>query len=263
MKRVLPALFIFLMLLVPARALAVVINEFVANATPEWVEFQNTDLANDLLMTYWLDDDAVFVEVDETGSPKFQLSGLNTTNPTYPFVQMTTVLNNTGDSVVLFDASGNVVDQFTYTDAQAAGVSMGRLPDGTGNFVVLESTSQGAPNGTPTPTDVPPTPTGVPPTPTEVPPTPTMEPSPTPTDVPPTPTDVPPTPTLEPTPEPTSQPSPTPTTMPQPTPTDTPPQGEVWESPLITCRLTYSPKVFMGRFRVWWPKLACVRNTGD
>src|SRR3989344_9121617 len=130
MKRVLPALVLLLALVFPANVLAVVINEFLpspSSGNSEWVEFFNNDIPNDTLKTYWVDDDIDFGA--ETGSAKLQLSGLNTDNPSYPYIELATFLNNTGDFVVLFDASGNVVDQYQYTSNPGTDVSIGRDPD--------------------------------------------------------------------------------------------------------------------------------------
>src|SRR3989344_1037033 len=136
MKRGLPALFILLALLVPAKALAVKINEFVANADQEWVEFFNDDLANDVLMTYWVDDDTNFAS--DSGSQTIQsLGNLNSDNPIFPYFNLpVSMFNNGGDLVVLFDDQGGVVDQFTYAIDPGPGVSIGRIPDGTGAFSV-------------------------------------------------------------------------------------------------------------------------------
>ena len=38
----------------------VVINEFVANGTPEWVEFHNAPASADFIKNYFLDDDVDF-----------------------------------------------------------------------------------------------------------------------------------------------------------------------------------------------------------
>lgn len=106
-------------------------------------------------------------------------------------------LNNDGDSVILKDNLGAVVNTYSYTSSFTDNQSLGRCPDGSENWVKFNSHSRGVSNPTPTPT-----PTATPtPTPIEtVPPTDTPAPVPTSTSAPtstPRPTA---TPTIKPTP---------------------------------------------------------------
>jgi hypothetical protein len=173
-----------------------VINEFVAvpNAgNPEWVELYNASDSAEYLKSYYLDDDTSF-DSDTGSSAKKILTNLNISNPHYPFLVFTSaMLNNDGDSVVLFDPVGTIVDQFTYYDNPGSDVSIGRYPDQTGSFVLLSGATQGDRNAEPVPTA-------------------TATPAPTPTAVPTS------TPTLTPTPTATA----TPTRTPTPTATATP-----------------------------------------
>jgi hypothetical protein len=66
------------------------------------------------------------------------------------------VLNNTSDGVVLKNASGDVIDEMTF-DQSEEGISVGRYPDGTGEFFSMLPT-EGSNNiqpPTPTPTNTP------------------------------------------------------------------------------------------------------------
>lgn len=149
----------------------VVINEFLANPTSpakEWIEFYNPN--NIDLSSYWLDDDTSFSDDSGSGVKK-SLSSLNTSNSNYPYLEFSSFLNNDGDYVVLFSADGSIIDQYQYVSDPGKDVAVGRSPDGTGNWIILNSATSGGQNSlssTPTPT---PTPT----------PSPTPEPTSTPT----------------------------------------------------------------------------------
>jgi hypothetical protein len=254
MKKVLPA-FLLGFLAFPSLASALVINEFVSNAPVsefEWVEFYNDQNSADYIKTYYLDDDLDFVS-DSGSSAKKLLTNLNTDNVSYPYFEMQNVLNNGGDYVVLFDASGNILDQFQYTADPGAGVSMGRDPDRTGSITSLGTATKGAPNPNSIPTATPtleptPEPTAEP---TAIPPTlfPTSEPTPEPTVEP----------TAEPTATPTNEPTPQPTITNIPTPTITPQPSIFPPTPRsFRCFITYR------NFKIMWmvikfPKLICER----
>ncbi|MEE8807847.1 MAG: lamin tail domain-containing protein [Lactimicrobium sp.] len=69
-----------------------------------------------------------------------------------------------GDSIRLFDAKGNLLDAYSWTEhaqinGKTAGASYGRLPDGTGNFALTKETpgeaNQAAPAETAQPTNTP------------------------------------------------------------------------------------------------------------
>ncbi|KKR55942.1 MAG: hypothetical protein UT93_C0010G0015 [Candidatus Woesebacteria bacterium GW2011_GWF1_40_24] len=138
----------------------VVINEFVANGTPEWVEFYNSSPSADYIKNYYLDDDQNFL--DDTGSgTKKLLTSLNTLNPTFPYFETTSFFNNSGDWIILFDQNGMMLDQFQYTSDPGRDFPIGRFPDSTGSFLMLSYSTKADGNSSP-PTPVPtPTPTPV------------------------------------------------------------------------------------------------------
>jgi hypothetical protein len=165
----------------------VTINEvFVhpSSGTKEWVEFFNPDGVD--LANYWIDDDTSFTD-DAGGSSKKSLASLaQGKDASHPYIETSSMFNNSGDFVVLFDSNGNVVDQYQYTSDPGSDVPIGRSPDGSGDFHVLASATQGDSNTTPQPTNTPtqplqPTATNTPkpthtPTPTKI-PTPTKTPT--------------------------------------------------------------------------------------
>lgn len=132
--------------LTPATVLGQTINEFMAHPSTgnnEWVEFYNPN--NIDLTAYWLDDDTSFTD-DAGSSNKKVLSTLNTTNGSYPYLEFSSFLNNSGDYVVLFSNDGTIVDQYQYTSDPGIDVSIGRNPDG-GTWTTLSSASKGSTNG--------------------------------------------------------------------------------------------------------------------
>lgn len=175
-------LFGFLFFLSPSIANAqVVINEFLPDGTPEWVEFYNSGGSQEDLSGYFFDDDTNLGS--EIGSPKVSLSGLIPSLTTC-YLELTTYLNNSGDSPTLFKPDGTIADTYTYSGSNS-GKSYSRVPDG-GSWLADQTSTKSltrcsdlAPSPTPTPT---PTTTSTPtPTPT---PTPTKTPTPTPTKTP-------------------------------------------------------------------------------
>ena len=167
-------IFVFLFLFVFASSAfsQVEINEFVPDASPEWVEFFNASDSAEYIKNYYIDDDTDFLG-DSGNSPKKLLTGLDISNFQYPFINLSSFLNNTGDFVVLFNPVGEVVDQYSYSLNPGDGVSIGRSPDHTGGFAILSSTTKGnensaplvSPTETPTPTATStrtPTPTAIP-----------------------------------------------------------------------------------------------------
>ena len=157
---------------------SITINEYTPNANPEWVEFYYSGSDLDEIKSYWLDDDIEF-DSDLGTAAKKKLDSLNTDNPNYPYLEINSFLNNSGDSVVIFDDAGNLIDSTEYSVDPGLNISIGRSPDQSGGFQVLSSATKGEPNqiepsSTPTLTS---TPTSTPiPT-----PTPTITSSPTPT----------------------------------------------------------------------------------
>lgn len=180
-------LLLFLLFLVfpPIAKAQVVINEFLPNSSQEWVEFYNSSGSTVDLSNYFFDDDNNFSS-DSGNSPKIPLSGLLPTQPTC-YWNLSTYLNNNGDTPTLFDLSGNIIDSYSYTTT-TLDKSYSRVPDGGAWQQNVEPTKSSvscsslAP--TPTPTETP-TPTASPTasaTPTNTPTaTPTKTPTPKPT----------------------------------------------------------------------------------
>ena len=193
MKKILLLFFLSFFVFFPTYAYAdgnLVINEFLAHPSTgnkEWVEFFNPDAID--ISHYWIDDDDSFTD-DKGSASKRSLESLNTSNSSYPYIELSSFLNNDGDKVVLFDDSDTIVDQFHYDKDPGVDVPIGRFPDGTGSFQMLASATIGDANVGPLPTATPtqfltPTPknTSTPtkePTPTRIP---TLTKSPTPTKV--------------------------------------------------------------------------------
>lgn len=158
----------------------IVINEFLihpSSGNKEWVELYNPDSAN--LSGYWIDDDTDFTS-DSGNSSKKSLSTIINSNSN-PYIELSSMLNNDSDHVVLFDTNGNIIDQYEYTSDPGEDVPIGRYPDGTGSFQALAESTKGNINSMPAPTPSPtPSPTPVPPKE----PTPTKTPTSSPTKIP-------------------------------------------------------------------------------
>lgn len=205
---------LFFLFVSPVFAAEMLINEFLPNASQEWVEFYNNTDSQADLSNYFFDDDKDF-NSDSESKPKISLSGLLSSHATC-YLDLTLFLNNSGDSPTLFKLDATIEDTYTYASS-SADKSYARVPDG-GNWQVDQTPTKSsskcsdlAPTSTPTPT-----PTN---TPTS---TPTQAPSAT------------NTPTTVPTATPTFIPTKTPTKRPSPslTPSETPilqasPTGEV------------------------------------
>lgn len=185
----------------------IVINEYVPDGGPEWIEFYNASDSADYIKNYYIDDDTDFVS-DSGSSPKKLLTNLNTYNPKFPYIETSSFLNNSGDWVVLFDPSGTIIDQNQFTSNPGKDISIGRFPDATGPFLLLAYSTKADANSAP-PTPIP---TSVP--------TPAPNSTPVPT----------PVPTPEKTPSPTSTKTPTPKPTPTPTPTVSATPGVLSES---------------------------------
>lgn len=135
----------------------IVINEFVAHPSVgnnEWVEVYVPDGSS--LKGYWLDDDTNFTN-DSGNSKKISLdtavSGIDSNHKVIEI--STSMFNNSGDDVVIFNAAGDIIDQYKYTSDPTENVSVGRTPDGTGQIQLLATATKGFQNSTPKPTDTP------------------------------------------------------------------------------------------------------------
>jgi hypothetical protein len=147
-------LLVFLFTAKPVLA-ATLINEFMAHpgsGSSEWVEVYNPDNLD--LSAFWIDDDTSFTS-DSGSSSKKSLSSIGT--GIYPYIDLNSMLNNSGDYIVLFSGDGTIIDQYQYTTDPGTDVTIGRSPDG-GSFVTLSTSSKGATNGsasTPSPSTSP------------------------------------------------------------------------------------------------------------
>ncbi|MBI4129858.1 lamin tail domain-containing protein [Candidatus Roizmanbacteria bacterium] len=145
-----------------ALASPVVLNEFVVDGDIEWVELYIASESADFLRTFWLDDDTDFMEDAGSGKKK-SLDGI-VASGIYPYFELNSFFNNSGDAVVLFDNSGTIIDQYSYTNSPGKNNAIGRNPDGTGAFALLEAATKGGANSAisqPSPT-VTPSPTKIP-----------------------------------------------------------------------------------------------------
>jgi hypothetical protein len=194
----------FFLAVSPVFAADVVINEFLPAPSPgnsEWVEFYNTSSSGVDLSDYYFDDDLTFGD-PEIGSNKIALSGILPAAGAC-FVELSSYLNNNGDTPTLFFRDGSVTDSYSYSSV-TTDKSYARIPDGASWQANVDPTkaSMSCVSLAPTPTQIPT-------------PTPTSQPTSTPTPVATaTPTPAPiktPTPTLFKTPTPTSAKTPTPT----------------------------------------------------
>ena len=154
---------------------SVVINEVSvhpSDGNKEWVEFFNPSGVD--LRSYWIDDDTDFTQ-DSGGSAKKRMDtvmkGADDTHDLFDLPS--SMFNNDGDFVVLFDNTGQIVDQFQYTTDPGVDITFGRTPDGNGSMQLLSSATKGSTNSGPQPTVTPtPQPTAKPtaePTATKVP----------------------------------------------------------------------------------------------
>lgn len=151
MKTITVAVFSFLFLLkFTSLAIAkIVINEISPASDPEWVELysdSNDSLAQCTLYLHDGDDTKQKVDfVEELNIDKFFVVKKGQYNWSSNW------LNNGGDTVRINCPEGE--DSYSYEGAGKD--TLGRSPDGSGNFFVLTSPSEGSSNSPPTP---PPTP---------------------------------------------------------------------------------------------------------
>jgi beta-lactamase superfamily II metal-dependent hydrolase len=126
----------------PAALGDVVINEFVANATTEWVELYNTTLQTKDISGYYIDDIAA-----GGGSPIVIPADTVIQPGGFYVLQFAGFLNNGGDDVRFLDPTQTIIlDSYTYPSANADNAWY-RYPDG-GAWAALETStlSPGASN---------------------------------------------------------------------------------------------------------------------
>lgn len=178
------------------------ITNFSSNSLPEWVEINNQTTNPIDLSGWYFKDNADHI---------FSISGCLSANSYTTFYKDSYWLNDSGDSIILYNSSNQIIDQLVYTE--------GKLATNPQNTNTCSPTP--IPSATPSPT---PLPTNTPaPTSTSA-PLPTITPSATPTPTPGPTTTPTKTPTLTPkpsnTPYPTVSPAPLETPINEPLPSD-------------------------------------------
>ena len=119
----------------PAVSGDVVINEFFANGTPEWVELYNTTLQAKDISGFYIDDIAA-----GGGSPIAIPAGTVIPAGGFYVLEFSSFLNNGGDDVRFLDPTQTtVLDAYTYSSS-TAGYSWYRYPDG-GAWATLETST--------------------------------------------------------------------------------------------------------------------------
>ena len=135
----------------------VVLNEFqVEPSASQWVELYNTS-ASSVDISGWI--------IDDNGSPSTKYTiAQNTILPPNNCLTFTSGNFNfntaSSDSAQLISGS-TVIDTYSYSKSAGNGVSFGRVPDGTGNWISM-SPSSGSLNATGDPCIPPVTPTPTP-----------------------------------------------------------------------------------------------------
>jgi hypothetical protein len=139
----------------------VVINEFSPVSDPEWVELYNTSENTESLEDY-----VIFFDDKVTTTQKYEFcGGEQISGNSYKLITRPTGafwLANNGDGLVLKKA-GNVVDSIIYGSGQVVGIpkadqSATRNPDGSTNWVIVDTPSPQGDNimlNCPTPTSAP------------------------------------------------------------------------------------------------------------
>src|SRR5690606_2253043 len=130
----------------PAKAAApgdVVINEFVSEPNPEWLELYNTTNSPVSLDGWRIRDaaDNTFATLDVSDT----ISGKS-----FLVVEDNTTLNNGGpESSELLDDSGVVIDTISYpggVDTPESGQSAGRAGDGADDWMIFNNPTKGTTN---------------------------------------------------------------------------------------------------------------------
>ena len=120
----------------------VLINEYVANATTEWVELYNTTSLSLDISGFYIDDIA-----GGGGAPKVIPGGTIISAGGYYVMSFSSFLNNGGDDVRFIDPTQTVIHDSTSYASATADYSWYRSPDG-GAWSSTESSSptQGSAN---------------------------------------------------------------------------------------------------------------------
>ncbi|MFA9221368.1 MAG: lamin tail domain-containing protein, partial [Sediminibacterium sp.] len=146
----------------------VVINEFcfanysdytVGGEFEDWVEFYNPSASVVNIGGYWLSDDALdpmkyqipaTVTVPANGYKLILASGVGAYNPAYLGQTNTNfkVTQSNGEDLVFSDPAGNILESYDFATISPNQInqSYGRVPNGSGNFLIQTNPSQGATN---------------------------------------------------------------------------------------------------------------------
>jgi len=146
----------------------VVINEFcfanysdytVGGEFEDWVEFYNPSASAVNIGGYWLSDDALdpmkyqipaTVSVPANGYKLILASGVGAYNPGYLGQTNTNfkVTQSNGEDLVFSDPAGNILESYDFAtiSPNQMNQSYGRVPNGSGNFLIQTNPSQGAAN---------------------------------------------------------------------------------------------------------------------
>lgn len=117
---------------------SIVINEFYAYSSNDWVELYNPN-AETLDISGWILDDA------NTSSDMHEFpTGTTISGNGFVVTDVGNRLNNGGDTITLYDNSKQIIDEITY-NSSADGVTEGRVPDG-GAWFTCQTASKNASN---------------------------------------------------------------------------------------------------------------------
>ncbi len=153
----------------------VVINEFCPDCDPEWVELFNLGSEQVDLEGWEIQDDNKISSDDLTITQAIYTSTIIPAQGFMVFQQPEGKgwLNNSGDTVKLFDNKAQLIDSYQYSSS-TDNKTYSRIPDGSGDFVAntdptFNQANQAPSTPTPTPTSTPTTTSTSTPTPTPAP----------------------------------------------------------------------------------------------
>jgi hypothetical protein len=141
-------LFYFFLLPTSAQAsTTVVINEYLpqpSSGQSEWVEIYNSADSMVSLEGWKLKENLATSPIDlKVFSTEDSIAP-----QAYLVVDISSKLNNSGDHLGLYDSTGQLIDQHSY-NSSTVDHSIGRSPDGAGDWVTFTSPSKGSPNPSP------------------------------------------------------------------------------------------------------------------
>lgn len=133
-KQVFIIIFLFILFVYPTEIYAaIVINEIMPHPEngPDWIELYNSEKNNEDL-SGWTISDSSSVLITFPDGTKFS------TTSAFLKIDKSNRLNNNGDTVILADKSGQKVDEKMYTADPGINLTLGRYPDGSPNWGVLD-----------------------------------------------------------------------------------------------------------------------------